>query len=871
METWRRLTLTVLFTVALQGMSLTPLPISTQAARVRLRIGVISDNLYRITSADLSAAGVNPAEADPATFAMSSLGQPVAIRVVDDGDASFDDGEYIEFFGERFRGPTLEEAYTDERVYWLDIGGAPGPRVADVSAAPQGDLTPPAEFPTTVHAEQNTIYWALWSLNYDTEDTWFWGRLGSASGTGVITTTLTYTTPDPAPGYPAALRLEEIGRSTGIRRTTITIGSTLLKDQSWSGAVRKVITATVPAGLLTGATTNLVVGAPGDGDDVHPNYWEVDYRRRFRAFGDQLDFEAETAGAQEFSVPGFSGNQVAVWEITDPNQPSHLTGAQVTSDGSGGYAVRFRAAPAAGDRFWLQTAGSFATPASVTLRGETNLRAPDDPLNTGPGADTVIVIPDVRQLDLRPAADRLAAWHRGHGRRTVVVDLQDAYDEFNDGIRHPKAVRAMMTWAASHWQAPAPTYLVLIGDGHYNMKGYNPALYKPAPDLMPPYLGFYDPWQGEVASDGLFGDTNGDDLPEVAVGRLNATSLVDANVMVDKIIAYDETIRAQPWQQRAIFVANKTDPFAGNFQALSDDIIQNYLPADLAPQRIYYSGSPDTPGNATAAIRDGVNAGALMLQYTGHGSYYGWTNDTIWKTDNVSSLTNSTQLPVAMTFNCLDGYFIHPDLVNPSQSRQGLAEVMLRHPTGGLVAAVSSTGLSITSDQDSLRRILMGLVFQDGVQDLGRAVQLTKQRYYADSQHGTGKPLYLLYTLSFFGDPALRIPVACVTPASPASLAIAGNAAGVTLTWSAALDASEYRVWRSGDDPYFTVDPAVTTPYSTTQAIDFNGTRLIDPDSVPDPAHDRYYAVASFNTCAHQGGIVAKRVGQFTFALTPGQ
>ena len=48
----------------------------------------------------------------------------------------------------------------------------------------------------------------------------------------------------------------------------------------------------------------------------------------------------------------------------------------------------------------------------------------------------------------RSAAEDLAAWHRAHGRRTLVVNLQDVYDEFNDGILNPKAIQDMLIWGA---------------------------------------------------------------------------------------------------------------------------------------------------------------------------------------------------------------------------------------------------------------------------------------------------------------------------------------------------------------------------------------------------------------------------------------
>ena len=106
------------------------------------------------------------------------------------------------------------------------------------------------------------------------------------------------------------------------------------------------------------------------------NFWELDYRRLFRAYNDQLDFKAETAGLQEFSASDFTSSPVAVWDITDPLLSKHLTGVAV-SGASSPYAARFRAEPAAGDRFWMQTESSFAAPASITWRSDTTwLRAP---------------------------------------------------------------------------------------------------------------------------------------------------------------------------------------------------------------------------------------------------------------------------------------------------------------------------------------------------------------------------------------------------------------------------------------------------------------------------------------------------------------
>ena len=112
-----------------------PMALTAQAAPARVRIGVTRDGIVQLTPADLAAVGVDPTSVDPRTFALSSMGQPVAIQVIGETDGRFDPEDLILFFGQRFRGTQFEEKYTDEQVYWLGIGGASGPRIADVDAS----------------------------------------------------------------------------------------------------------------------------------------------------------------------------------------------------------------------------------------------------------------------------------------------------------------------------------------------------------------------------------------------------------------------------------------------------------------------------------------------------------------------------------------------------------------------------------------------------------------------------------------------------------------------------------------------------------------------------------------------------------------
>lgn len=832
----------------------------------RLRIGVTVDSLVRITPADLAAAGVDPATVDPRTFAMSSLGQPVAIRVTGEADGQFDGSDEIQFFGQRFRGPEMDQKYTDERVYWLDMGGTAGPRVAEVDATPDGTLTPPADFPTTVHAEQNMVWWTLHSVNMDTQDTWFWDRLQTGDSPGAsVTRDFSYTVPYPVDTYGATLRLEEISRwNSGYtnpdHRTQIVLNGSDLGTFDWNGKVRIVFEVSVPAGTLTHGTNTLTVSAINPStttlDDIYVNYWEVDYRRAFTAWEGRLDFTAEAGGVQEFLSTGWATGAVSIWDISDPTQPVRLTGAAVQPDGAG-YQVRLRANPTAGARFWMQEDNTWAAPASIRLRPPTGLRDPAG------GADAVIVT----HASLLPAAETLATWHRNHGRRALVVDAQDVYDEFNEGIYHPKAVPAMLTWATSHWTPPAPQFLTLVGDGHWNFKSYNTAAYPAPPIMIPPYLAWVDPWQGEVPADSYFGDTTGDGVPEVSVGRLAVNTLDEATVVVNKIIDYDESWRDQPWEQRALFVADNADT-NGDFPALSDQIIADYLPDDIAPTRVYLGITHPDATSAKNAIRDAINAGTWMVQYSGHGAPERWAHEYIWTSSDVASLTNDGMFPLAMTFNCLDGYFAHTD-----PARVSVAETMQRRVGGGVVAAISPSGLGVTYDQHNLRKLVMEAIFHDSIREIGTALTVAKQRYVA--LYGNN---YLIYTQMLFGDPAMVIPWADVAIPKPPVVSIERDGSNVVLSWppvqqdifDQTTTINYYIAWR-GTSPYF--DPnrpnCDCRRVATTTALTWTDTGTVGGITpIGDVATNYFYVLQAANDAGHSA--LSNRVGEFDFALTPG-
>ncbi len=836
------------------GVSIGPSHASTVA---RLRIGIVEDGIYRITPADLTAVGIDPTTVDPQTFAMTSMGQSIAILVTGEADASFDtlNNDEILFFGEKFKSTEtdakdaeMEEKYTDERVYWLDIGGAPGAlRLEDVDATPTGTLTPPSDFAEVLRAEEQNLWYTQHTTNVSTTDTWFWDNL-KPTLSNEASIDFVHFVPYPATGKTATLWVDQIARTYDSHHTIISMNDTHPFESNWGGKGRKQISDTLSSGLVHGDNTvNVRATHDGSGTDwIYFNYWELQYRRSFRAWDGELEFEAETDGPHEYSIDGWDTTAVLIWDISDQSQIKQLLNYGISS-GEVGQSLLFRANDLTAARYWLQEESTISSPASIQLYVTADLLDPSG------GADVVIVASE----ELLPALQVLTDWHDNAGRRVVVATFQQVIDEFNEGIYHPKAIPTMLAWAhAGNWAGDPPQYLTLVGDGHWNFKGHNTAVY-PNPTIhIPPYLNWVDPWQGEVPTDSAYGDLDGDRRPDIATGRISVSNLTEAALVIGKITEYDDTVRSEAWQRQALFITDDAD-YSGNFADKSDVILSDYLPQDMTADRIYLEETVSEV-DATQAIVDGINGGALIIQYTGHGSLNWWTHEKIWTLGDIDSLVNQTQLPVVMTFNCLDGYFALPQGYGGQEG--AMAEMMVRRDAGGSVAALSPSGLGETWTQHGFRQLLMDAIFKEGVQNLGDALLYAQQHFFDDNDG----PNYIVDTMMLYGDPAMGLPTAesaCTSLDAPDSFQVdmAQVNQDIELTWTEYNAPSQ--VWYSTEDPYF-------SPYDSGQTLISPPTAYVLHQGAASTATTNYYYQVEVHECI--GYTNSERVGVFNFDLVPG-
>lgn len=727
-------------------------PPASVTGALRIRTG--ERGLYRLTYDDLLTAGVPLTDTDVASFTMWYLGQPVAIEVTGNGNALFEPDEVVVFYAEPYQG-----RYQTDNVYWFTYGGEPGLRMDTRSVAPTGGEPVVTTITQTVHIERNRIYESTFPLPQDA-DHWFDNRLSPDIATGVLTATRTYDLILDDPLFAGVTRVRAAFHGGANRppdpdkSVAIYLNGNLVTTHQWEGMTYTVVDATAPAAWLAAATPQVHLVAaisqlPGiEFYSIAPDWVSVTYPALADAQGDTIYIEAVAEGANQVVVSGFSTPDVQVYDLRSPTQPVRVLSTAAESAGAT-YTVSFWDADLPNPTYFLSSYSALRAPLAIQ---------PDVPSIWGVSdheADYIAIV----HSSLWDAIDPLLAHRAAEGLRIAKVDVQDIYDEWSYGRRDPEAIRSFLSYAYRCWNSapcdppPAsppnpPQYVLLVGDGHYDFTGVSSAT---LPNLIPPYLAHIDPWWGEIAADNRFVsvDGPGDFLPDMALGRLPATSPAAVSAIVDKILAYETAAPSGQWQERVIFVAdNNLDP-AGNFHAFSNEIRNNWLPSGYDDRTIFYNLDYTNASLMREAIKNSYNARALMVQWFGHGNIVRWGSVEVFRTPDVANLQANDVWPLTVSYTCLNGYFIYPG----SQQHQSIAEVLVHTPQRGAIVALASSGLHVGGSLLVFNRGIVQAIFQHRVERAGLAADAARQYYFANS------PSFqeLIDTFIYFGDPALKI------------------------------------------------------------------------------------------------------------------
>lgn len=483
------------------------------------------------------------------------------------------------------------------------------------------------------------------------------------------------------------------------------------------------------------------------------DYIRINYTRKLALRGSQTAFRGNASSEYAtFEIEGCSEN-VRVWDLSS-SVPCELRGVL-----SGNiYSV---VAPSGVDNelIAVDVKGTFP---SVNVLGN----VPNQNLHATGQTDMVIIIPSNGLF--KSAAERLANAHREiDGMTVAVVTAQQVYNEFSSGTPDVTAYRRFMKMLYDRAETPgeAPKYLLMFGDSWYDNRLITfPSLKQDDYLLCFESQNSINAVKSYVLEDymGLLDDGEGDDLirnkVDVGVGRIPATTVNDANAVVDKIILYMKNGDAGDWQNVVAVLADDGDNDMPNQHMKDAEGIASIMDADFPSyivDRIYwddYIAEKSATGfrypDVTKAIKERLDKGAFVVNYSGHGSANLLSHEMVWKASDMAEL-KSPRLPLWVTASCDIGPFDKGD--------KSIAETALFNPTGGAVGLFTTTRTVLQHYNAILNKefmkILLSPVNGADVKAVGDAVRKTKCNLIA-----YGKDLSenkLQYVL--LGDPALRL------------------------------------------------------------------------------------------------------------------
>ncbi|HMP97895.1 MAG TPA: C25 family cysteine peptidase, partial [Kiritimatiellia bacterium] len=665
-----------------------------------IKVSVRESGLYHIDAAQLASVfGVDPSTMVSRSLRMRHLGLDVAHARTPDG-------------GILFYGEALRTTYTDENVYWI-VEGQPT-LIAEEAVSGSGGVSLPSRMYTRAVERQLDARPDLFEI--PSEDIWLWQSIISGYRS-------TFSTTVNLPGILAhnggSLRVKlkgaSVGVGNGMHGARILLNGVVLGDVSFFGRDRVDATFPVPPGLWFAQSNSLMVtSAPPPGityDIFYIDGFEFTYERDWVAVSNQLIFTSSQAGDAE--IFGFSTNAVTWWDITDRWNPVRRTGHLVTSNASG-WSVHI--VSTGSGRHLLS--GQWLTPARITPWREPGLK------QTRHAVDVVVI----HGPGLEEGSAALAAHRAAQGLRTLAVSVDAVFNEFNHGIRDPRAIRRFLGYAYRQWRV-APRYVVLLGTGTMDYRDFG----GPSRATVPGILDGSP--RGVYINDGLFGDVNGDGRQDMAIGRIPAVDASGLANYLDKLFAFEA---GGAWRETVVLANDKADQ-SWNYAVDADALATGVM------DRLLHRVDVETMGisNASASLRQTMQSGYEAVFYLGHGSRTRISELGLLTVDHAPQLTNRWQAGFIGAFGCLMGGFDFPGL-------PGLGDRLLLG-TGGASALMGSAALVSHEDGKQLSAWLVDALYTEGTPRLGDAWVAAKNRA-VDTEAFPG-----VQTYQFLGDPAMAV------------------------------------------------------------------------------------------------------------------
>lgn len=685
-----------------------------------------------------------------------------AIQVVGENDGSFDNQDYILFYGisaeYNQRNDTHNNIYDDNAYYYITADGDIGKRIQNYiepSGNPDVTITQFNDYQFHEVDETNPAmlgrrwYGNRFDINNEQE--------------------YNFNFPNIVLGQPVDLRLVFIGISEIETYIKLNVNGQELSNillARVNGDTYGVATINVHGNSFAAPSEDISIkltynnmGNPASNAFIE--YIAVNALRHLRGTGKQIIFRydaaAEMSGIGQYVISDAS--QISqVWDVTDP----HNATTKLNQEGSGSFSLKAQLGQVR--KYIAVDPSDYYAPVQVSQSkvANQNLKGTIFLNNQGVFEDVDYLIITSPML-IQPAL-RLANHHRNlSGLRVKVVTTDKIYNEFSTGKQDVSAIRNFIKYVYDNSSNDINKlkYVCLFGDTSVDYKNrvlnnnnIVPSYHKrdSGGDLNSVTTFFSDDFFGMMGENE--GVMHSSERQDIAVGRIVADNVSLANAMVDKIIAYYSEASYGNWRNNTVFVSDDADKpgdltLQYSLNELADLVWQNKPSMNVI--KIHsdaYLQETSAGGNrypkVNEAIENAIDVGALVLNYFGHGGEDGLAHEFIMTKFSVQNLKNRNKYPIFITITCEFSRFDNP--LRPTGG-----EYAYWNKEGGFVLMITTTrklyislGIEVN---EILAQHMFGFSQGNEIRPPSVCLMLTKNSSTVENR----------YAIAFMGDPAMDL------------------------------------------------------------------------------------------------------------------
>ena len=467
---------------------------------------------------------------------------------------------------------------------------------------------------------------------------------------------------------------------------------------------------------------NVSYSKPTSSSSAWLNYVELNVIRKLTMVGGQMDFRNTESIASgnitEFTLENANNNTV-IWDVTNITEPKNISSSLNSKT------LKFKVATDSLRNFIAHSGGYY----SISKVGAVK----NQDLHELVAVDYVILY----NPKFKTEAEELADFHRNRSNLNILtVEASTIYNEFSSGAIDISGIRNFMRMLYDKANGNTqfmPKYLLLFGDASYD--------YKNRLKDNTNYVLTYESYEslsptGSFATDDYFGLLDDNEGPnangnlDVGIGRFMVRTKQEGRDILNKIYRYtaepgiDTTNSAScsngaggisnlaDWRNIPCFIGDDED---NNIHLQQADYLANYVWSNYPVynvDKIYFDAYPQviTPGgqrypDVKAAIKNRVEKGALIINYTGHGGEEGWAHESVLELTDINGWTNLNNMPAFVTATCEFSRYDDP-------KRVSAGELVLLNPIGGGIALLTTSRVTYSSTNFVLSKVIYKNIFK---------------------------------------------------------------------------------------------------------------------------------------------------------------